>query len=203
MRILAAADFHGKEHRYEAFRAGVTADTPDIAVLAGDVNDSQSFFSLLSSLDIPALIIHGNMDSVGIADRITGIDNAVFLHNRATEYNGVSFVGIGGGSPEGGMVTPVNGGDTRPIDEVSCDVLVSHVPPRGVKDAAMLGRRIGSPWIRSFIVERQPRVVLCGHVHEDRGHAWLNDTMVVNCTIGKGGAYSVVDISGEISVRHE
>ncbi len=203
MRILAAADFHGKENRYDAFQAGARAEAPDIAVLAGDVNDSQSLFSLLNALDMPAVVIHGNMDSIGIGERIAGIAGVVFLHHRIIEHDGFSFVGIGGGSPRGEAVTPVDNGETRPLDEIPCDILVSHVPPRGVKDAAMLGRHIGSDWVRSFVTERQPRAVICGHVHEDRGHAWLHDTLVVNCTIGKGGAYTVIDVGSEISVRHE
>lgn len=203
MRILAAADFHGKEHRYDAFLTGARTEAPDIVVLAGDVNSSQSLFSLLDSLDTSSLVIHGNMDSIAIGERVNSVGDAIFLHNRVTDYGGLSFIGVGGGSPQPEEVTPVEGGEARPVDEMSCDILVSHVPPKGVKDAAMLGRHIGSDWVRSYVVEQQPRAVICGHVHEDRGHAWLNDTLVVNCTIGKGGAYTVIDVDSEISVRHE
>ncbi|MBS3772928.1 MAG: metallophosphoesterase family protein [Candidatus Thermoplasmatota archaeon] len=203
MRILAAADFHGKAHRYQSFQAGIPAEQPDVAVLAGDVNGSPSFFSLLETLDVPTLVVHGNMDSLAVGERIHAIDSAIFLHNQVYCHDGFAFVGVGGASPKTVEVTPVDDITPQQLDETACDVLVTHVPPKGVKDAAMLGRHIGSDWVRQFIEKRQPRVALCGHVHEDRGHAWLNEAMVVNCTIGKGGAYTVIDLDHDISVRHE
>lgn len=203
MRILAAADFHGKGHRYESFFAGAAAMQPDIAVLAGDVNSNPALYSLLDNLDVPALVVHGNMDSMTIGARIADTDRAIFLHNRVHEQDGLSFIGLGGASPQTDRVTPVGGTETLKLDAVACDVLVTHLPPKGVKDAAMLGRHIGSDWVRAFIMERHPRIVICGHVHEDRGHAWLNDTLVVNCTVGKDGAYSVIDVGSKVAVRHE
>ncbi|MFO8132604.1 MAG: metallophosphoesterase family protein [Thermoplasmatota archaeon] len=203
MRILAAADFHGEASRYQSFQTGIPAEQPDVAVLAGDVNSNPSLFTLLESLDMPTLVVHGNMDSPAIGERIHGIGSAIFLHNQAYRYNGFSFVAVGGGSPQATDITPVDGTTPIKLDETACDVLVTHVPPKGVKDVAMLGRHIGSDWVRQFIEQRQPRVAICGHVHEDRGHAWLKDTLVVNCTIGKGGVYTVIDLDGEVTVRHE
>ena len=201
MRILAAADFHGKTGRYDAFLDGAAYVQPDIAVLAGDINTSSSLFSLLSSLDIPALVIHGNMDSIAIGDPVAET-GAIFLHNQAYHQDGLFFIGIGGSAPRTEMITVYESNELQRLDETACDILITHVPPKGVKDAAMLGRHIGSDWVRQFIEDRQPRVAICGHVHEDRGHAWLNNTMVVNCTVGKGGAYSVIEVESEISVQH-
>ncbi len=201
MRILAAADFHGKPFRYQAVREAAAEVQPDIAVLAGDVNGSADLFRLLNKLDLPTLVVHGNMDSISIREPITDT-GAIFLHNHAYIHDDVSFIGIGGASPQTDVVTMHGSNEQQRLDKTTCDILVTHVPPKGVKDAAMLGRHIGSDWVRTFVMEREPRLVICGHVHEDRGHAWLNRTMVVNCTIGKGGACSIIDINRDVSVRH-
>jgi Icc-related predicted phosphoesterase len=38
-------------------------------------------------------------------------------------------------------------------------------------------------------------VLLCGHIHERRGIAQLGRTLVVNCSVGRGGAGALVTIA--------
>jgi len=57
------------------------------------------------------------------------------------------------------------------------DILVTHVPPYGILDTVGYtgmptgwgGRHAGSRTILEYIMERHPRYVLCGHIHEGEG----------------------------------
>lgn len=78
----------------------------------------------------------------------------------------------------------------------SADIVVSHCPPHGILDKAgrlidaatmTFGneRHIGSPGLWEYIERFNPRLVVCGHCHESRGHARVNGyddhaTLVVN-----------------------
>lgn len=71
---------------------------------------------------------------------------------------------------------------TRPAETV----FVLHSPPRDTRcDMVAAGRHVGSRAIRSFVERRQPRLVLCGHIHESPriSAAWcdaIGRTPVVN-----------------------
>ena len=54
-----------------------------------------------------------------------------------------------------------------------CDVLVSHVPPRGVLDLCHGGDRVGSQVLTDAIDSLlvPPRLIVFGHIHESRGVA--------------------------------
>jgi Icc-related predicted phosphoesterase len=45
-------------------------------------------------------------------------------------------------------------------------VLVVHSPPKGHVDG---GRHLGSEAILRAVEEKQPRLVVCGHIHESAG----------------------------------
>jgi Icc-related predicted phosphoesterase len=60
------------------------------------------------------------------------------------------------------------------------DILVVHGPPFGFGDLTVRGRRTGSPSLTRRIEEIQPKLVVCGHIHEGRGMYRLGKTLVVN-----------------------
>jgi Icc-related predicted phosphoesterase len=62
------------------------------------------------------------------------------------------------------------------------DIVVSHAPPAGVLDrgAHAHGGHYGLQALRKYIVEYQPAIVICGHVHEGYGHQKVDRTDVYN-----------------------
>jgi Icc-related predicted phosphoesterase len=50
-------------------------------------------------------------------------------------------------------------------------VLVVHSPPRGHVDASSAGDHLGSTAILETIERRQPRLAVCGHIHESWGQS--------------------------------
>ncbi|CAK0807504.1 unnamed protein product, partial [Prorocentrum cordatum] len=57
------------------------------------------------------------------------------------------------------------------------DLLVTHVPPYGVRDLCYHGGRAGSWALRKVVQalprERRPKAWLFGHIHEAHGASWL------------------------------
>ena len=48
-------------------------------------------------------------------------------------------------------------------------VLISHAPPRGIRDRSFLGLRGGSHSVKAFLEEHPVSLCLCGHIHEAAG----------------------------------
>lgn len=63
------------------------------------------------------------------------------------------------------------------------DVLVVHGPPYGVLDVNSRGKTCGSRALLRCIERVQPRLVVCGHIHEAYGTEQLGDTLVVNAAV--------------------
>lgn len=60
------------------------------------------------------------------------------------------------------------------------DVVVAHGPPYGYLDQMAQGQRVGSREALRYIRKHQPRLYLCGHIHEAAGEARIGRTKVVN-----------------------
>jgi Icc-related predicted phosphoesterase len=200
VRIQAAADFHGKQQRYRAFATEATRRAPDVVVLAGDVNGSPYFYDMLRNLAMPTLIVHGNMD-----DAIIGADVAAnggqFIHQKALSIEGVRFVGLGGGQPTTETIAHPTAHSKTPLSNLKIDVLVTHLPPKGSMDKMAMGRHIGSVAVRRVVDTLHPRVVICGHVHEHPGWECLNETVVVNCSVGQSGVCTLIEFADDIQVE--
>jgi Icc-related predicted phosphoesterase len=200
MRIQAAADFHGKRQRYRAFTTEAARCQPDVVVLAGDVNHSPYLYNMLSNLTMPTLAVHGNMDDIAISRGVEA-HGGQFIHQKAIYIDGVQFVGLGGGNPASEtIVLPAINSETA-LSDLKIDVLVTHLPPRGIGDKMALGRHIGSRWVRNVVDKLHPRVVICGHVHEDPGWEHLDETLVVNCSVGQNGVCTIIDLEKEVLVE--
>ena len=95
------------------------------------------------------------------------------LHGEGIEIDGVSFFGLGAGIP----VTPWDWSfdlSDAEAAELLADcpeggVLVIHSPPQGHVDTSGAGDHLGSPALLDAIEAKQPRLAVCGHIHESWG----------------------------------
>jgi predicted phosphodiesterase len=62
------------------------------------------------------------------------------------------------------------------------DVLVTHGPAFGILDRTDRGMSVGCQDLRQRIAEVRPRLHVCGHIHEARGHLWHQGTLFVNAS---------------------
>ena len=62
------------------------------------------------------------------------------------------------------------------------DVLLTHGPPWGAGDICRSGH-VGCVAQRDYILEKRPRLVVCGHIHSGAGMYILGNTTVVNASV--------------------
>lgn len=201
MKIYAVADIHGSPERMERIGSHTARLKPDAVVIAGDITgrrDHDSLFQRLNDLPCPVLAVRGNMDSPEVDALLKRHANILSLHQREAIIKGVQFVGMGGTIP-----IPFNSKiclrEKRLIEETdrlitNGSVLVTHPPPYGTLDEGIGNFHAGSRGLRRLILDRRPRLLICGHIHERPGWAVLGKTLVVNCSMGRSGAGAWIEV---------
>jgi Icc-related predicted phosphoesterase len=113
-------------------------------------------------------------------------ERAFVLHGDTIAIDGVTLYGIGGGVP----VTPF-GAWSWDLTEAEAedllktadgaDVIISHSPPKGIADRTSTGLSVGSTAVYAAAERVQPKLLLCGHIHDCWGEEGLiGETRVKN-----------------------
>ena len=189
MKLLLFSDVHCSQTAIDQLLkrselADVLVGAGDFAVMRKGLAKTMQPFA---DLDKPLVAVCGNGESdQELADAVNG-DHIRVLHATACEIDGVTFFGLGGGIP----VTPFGSWSFDLSEEAAAehlaksptplDVLVVHSPPHGAVDRCSKGNRLGSTAIRDFVIASQPKLVVCGHIHDSAGQ-WerIGDSVVVN-----------------------
>ena len=76
-------------------------------------------------------------------------------------------------------------------------ILICHNPPKGqTVDAVNENLHAGSQLFTDFIKEKEPLVVVCGHIHEGTGIEKIGQTLVINPgSIGEKGSYALLEVT--------
>ncbi|MCP3905046.1 MAG: serine/threonine protein phosphatase [Planctomycetes bacterium] len=171
MKLLLFSDVH---RDLDAARKLVEkAREVDVVVGAGDfavVHEGlEETIGVLSAIDRPAVLVPGNGETDDdLAAASAAWTTAAVCHGRGIEIEGLAFFGLGGGIP----TTPWSWSFDLTEDEAramlaDCPagaVLVVHSPPHGHVDLAD-DRHLGSAAILDAIREKEPPLVVCGHIH--------------------------------------
>ena len=176
MKILAFSDLHRDLER--GARLVEMSAEADVVIGAGDfasVHEGlEETVGALGAIETPTVLVPGNNETVDALRAATiAWSAATVLHGEGTEIDGVAFFGLGAGIP----VTPWDWSfdlDDEAATEMlaGCPadaVLVLHSPPRDHCDSAGDGSHFGSPALLRAIEEKQPRLAVCGHIHESWG----------------------------------
>ncbi len=215
MKILVASDIHGSVEAVEKIRSGSREWKVELVVICGDIthfgnaNQAQMLLRGLSTPSVPVLFIPGNCDSPDLAT-LQDLGEIHNLHERTRVIEGICFGGVGGAPPTP-FDTPFELSEERireSLDLISpglttCprSVLVTHSPPVDTSlDLTRFRLHAGSRSVRGFIEERQPALVLCGHVHESKGKDTLGRSLMVNPGSVRNGPYAVVNFAEETEV---
>lgn len=188
-RFLCFSDLH---RDVEAARAlvGKTRDV-DFVIGAGDFANRHEGLAdtldVLAEIEKPAILVPGNGEKFQeLQTAAASWASARVLHGSGVTIEGVAFWGVGGGIP----VTPF-GSWSYDFDEeqaagllAGCPtggVLVVHSPPIETVDQDSSGRIRGSQAIRDCVMAKQPRLVVCGHIHSDwERQMQLGPTQILN-----------------------
>jgi uncharacterized protein len=211
MKLFAISDIHG-ETKHIAAAAGLIG-TADIVVISGDIArdgdraSAEEVLSLVEQVTDNIVAVHGNWDRDDVLDLLE--ERGYSVHGKGLAREGIGFFGVGGSSQ-----TPMNTASEyseediaefleagyRDVAGAARTVLVSHVPPRRVRDRTFLGLRGGSRSVREFLEKNRVDLCLTGHIHEAFGSENLSGCMVVNSGSFKKGRYSLIEIGTTVRV---
>lgn len=184
-RILAFSDLHAREDLAQVILRA--AEGADLVIGAGDFCNMRLGLDMVMRWFDPiatrCIFVPGNAES---AEELRLATTAVVLHGSGAVQAGLRLFGLGNAVP----VTPFGSWSCDLSEEAaaallaplgSVDVLVTHAPPKGVADRGSGGAPLGSTAIRDAIARAQPRLALCGHIHDSWGQRGrIGATEVVN-----------------------
>jgi Icc-related predicted phosphoesterase len=201
VRIYAVSDIHGRTERISTIGANVRAYTPDVLVVAGDIatyRGHRAVLCRLNDLGLPVLAVRGNADGPRVDRLLEAFSRTQSLHLRETVLCGVAFTGVSGAIPVP-FRTRLRMKEKPLVERLvqlvrPHSVLVTHPPPRGTLDQVLGRFHAGCSRLRDVILAQQPRMLICGHIHEKPGTARLGKTLVVNCNLARGNGGAMIDL---------
>jgi Icc-related predicted phosphoesterase len=210
MKLFAISDIHGATKPIE--KAATLIREADWVVIAGDLTSARTraeatdVIACVEQYSTRILAIHGNWDRLEVKDFLE--EKGYSLHGKGRVLDGIGFFGLGGSSP-----TPIHTASEytekeialilqtgyQQVQDASHTVMISHVPPRGVRDRSFIfGLRGGSHSVKAFLEVNPVTLCLCGHIHEAAGIERFCDTLVANSGSFKKGHYLTIEIGQEL-----
>jgi Icc-related predicted phosphoesterase len=184
-RVLAFSDLHG-DARLTA-RIVAAAGAADLVLGAGDFCNMRrglpQAMAALAPLAPKAVFVPGNAESEAELRAATG---ATVLHGQAAAVGGLRIFGLGHAvplTPFGAWSCDMSEAEAAVLlaAATAVDVLLCHAPPKGLADVTWSGDSVGSVAIRAAVERLQPRLMLCGHIHDSWGsRGMIGRTEVVN-----------------------
>ncbi len=208
--LYGGADGHGRTENLDRIERTVREYRPDAVVAAGDVatrRDAAPVLERLDGLAVPVMLVRGNMDPPGLDAEAERYGNIRSLHHSEVVIEGVPFAGISGTIPVP-FRTRITAREGRDLEDLKPrvrreTVLVAHPPPLGVLDRAFGMLHAGSPGLRDFIRQTEPRLLVCGHIHEAAGAERMGRTLVVNAAMGRRGGGALIRLGADDDIRLE
>ena len=176
MRILAFSDLH--RDLSQAANLVEMSGEADVVIGAGDFASIHEGLTetigALASIEAPTILVPGNNETEdALREAAAGWAAATVLHGGGTEIDGVEFYGLGAGIPETPWDWSFDLDEGAAAEKLAAcpedSVLVLHSPPRGHCDTNGSGDHFGSEALLRVIEEKQPRLAVCGHIHESWG----------------------------------
>jgi hypothetical protein len=204
MLIYAVADIHGRKLRISSILDTVSEKKPDVLVLAGDINryfKSSGTISSFGSLSLPVLAVRGNTDSKKVENSLCAFPNISFLNFSEKVINGFTFTGVGGTVPVP-FASRIKFSESSAIKQLETivkkdSILIAHPPPRGTLDEVLGKFHAGCSGLNDIVKKCRPILLICGHIHERPGSAFLGNTLVVNCSMGMKGKGALIKVDKE------
>ncbi len=197
MKIYCMADLHGSQYRLNVILKNIQRYTPDLVVVCGDITQfgpADVAKNFLDQINVETLAIRGNTDPPDVEKSIDD-SKATRIELKKVVKKGIPIVGLSG----------INHDDFKIIEEKKMidkkTILVTHVPPFNTLDKIFIGIHGGSKELRKLVDKFKPRLVLSGHIHENPGYKKINDTIFINCSIGKYGEGALITINEKISIK--
>ena len=208
MRIYAVADIHGRLDKIALIRGKTLQLNPDVLVVAGDITNytgSAGILAQLNNIAVPVLAVRGNTDLSRVENLLENFPNISPLHLNQVTIGSTPFVGVSG-------CIPIPFSSRICLNQVqvfeklnplikSNSVLVAHPPPRGTLDEVLGRFHAGCRNLTKLIKICQPVLMICGHIHERPGSAFIGKTLVVNCALGRNHSGAMIELDNEDNLK--
>ena len=217
LRILGLADLHD----HWEMLGQLNDVNADLIAFCGDLHNGSTrekarpTVKALASLGLPVLIVPGNMDHKDVVPELWREAGFVMLHRSSFIEGEFGFLGLGGmvaknhlriGDPARYYHSEEDVYRTlaeayQDVSGTKFKIIITHQPPLGLRDTLYNGRSSGSVSLRRFVEEYRPQLLLCGHIHEDRGEASSGYTTILNVgELGRGYA-ALIELGETIEVE--
>ncbi|MBI3005087.1 MAG: metallophosphoesterase [Ignavibacteriales bacterium] len=214
MHIIAFTDIHGAYKKVNEILS--RKRSYDVIVVGGDLTtfgspkEAEDAIRLFQTHGKPLLVVAGNMDRPGLEQTFNDLN--VSINGRGILQGDIGFFGVSA-SPFSPLHTPYEISEEEimrraekgwsDVREARWKIFVPHAPPTNTRvDKIFTGAHVGSTAVREFIEQRQPDVVVCGHIHEARGKDAIGKTQIVNCGPAGKGYYAVIEIGETVRVEN-
>lgn len=187
MKILACVDMHGSKRAFKELKK--KAKKADIVVCCGDITifgiEQEKIVKEFDKLGKEVLMLHGNHElDRELREDCKKTKNVKFMHRALLRKNGIVFLGLGGGgfALKDKKFEKWSKVVEKKIKKGEKVVLMLHGPPYGTKvDELTKGTYCGNKSYTVWIKRKQPKLVVCGHIHENFGRIdKIGKSLVVN-----------------------
>lgn len=183
MKLLAAADIHGRVDVYEWLIGQAREKKAELVILAGDLSassweeeeqrqEAEMLISVMKRFPVTTLYLMGNDDFFALDYEDERVKR---VHGQRLEFGGYGFVGYQSSPPF------IGGPHEKPDEEIDKDVsqlepllddhtvFITHAPMYGVLDRTFGGEQVGSRALAALLERRPVLAHIHGHIHESFG----------------------------------
>ena len=213
MKLLVISDLHA--HNDVLDKLDAQFKEADAVIFGGDFAEcfkpetGKAALDALCAKHENIFSVLGNCDNEDFLEEMEKAD--VSVEKVLVYFEGLGIVGSGGGTYFTGKTEFERTEDEILSDfDVVCNaikenndeklwnnlLLISHNPPKAeIVDKVNESLHAGSQKFTDFIKEKQPLVVVCGHIHEGTGIEKIGNTVVINPgAVGEKGTYVWLEI---------
>lgn len=193
MKILAFSDIHGNINFLNKIYKKSEKENPDIIICAGDILNfwkySNEIKQLIHKLNKLTLLIHGNHEDQRLIEKFSS-NRILNIHKKVINFKNFNFIGYGGGGfeQENKKLEVYFNKIKNKLDNW---VFVTHAPPFNTELDLIYDYHVGSKSIREIIERFNPRLNICGHLHEN---FYIDDRIKKTIIINPGPEGRIINL---------
>ncbi|MBI2573183.1 metallophosphoesterase [Candidatus Woesearchaeota archaeon] len=176
MKFLTFTDIHQDREMLACLVERAAKPDIDFVLCAGDISTFgrglQVVLKAFNDLEKPFYVIPGNHEEGGalLSSAVEFYPYCVNLDRKALELDGFVLLGYGGGGfAQEDAVFRAVAREWYSLYNGRKIIFFTHGPPFGLKVDYLYDRHVGNKDYRKFIERINPKVVVCGHLHETAG----------------------------------
>lgn len=212
MKILHVSDIHGSMGAAEKTAEKAGEINADLIIVTGDIThfgeieDAETILDRIYEYSGHIFFVPGNCDPRALLEWTPPNNSIKNLHLKSIDFSGFEFIGLGGAVGRYGTLIEFTEEEVEEmlkkiVPRKRDFIFVSHSPPFGLEIDHTGVKHIGSMSVRRYVESYQPKLMVCGHAHEGRGIAKINNTVIVNSGPAKNGYCSIIYVGKDVDVQ--